>query len=272
MKMPVNTFKQALRNGQPQIGLWVGLADSYVAELLATTGFDWLLIDAEHAPNDPRSVLRQLQAVAPYPSHAIVRPVHGSVELIKRYLDLGVQTLLIPMVETAEQAARMVAATRYPTAGIRGVGSALARSSRWNQIDGYLHRSDEQICVLVQVESVSALEALEAIAAVPGVDGVFFGPADLSASMGLIGKPTDPAVQAAIAQGIATVVKAGKAAGCLSSDNQIARDYLTQGATFVAVGVDTSLLVKAASQLAAAFKAGRNATGTAVPSKTDSSY
>src|SRR6266404_922072 len=123
----------------------------------ATTGFDWLLIDAEHAPNDSRSVLRQLQAIAPYPVHAIVRPVHGSVELIKRYLDLGVQTVLIPMVETAEQAALMVAATRYPTRGIRGVGSALARSSRWNQIDGYLHRCDEQMCVLVQVESVAAL-------------------------------------------------------------------------------------------------------------------
>jgi 4-hydroxy-2-oxoheptanedioate aldolase len=254
MQMPANVFKQALQNGRPQIGLWVGLADSYVAELLATTGFDWLLIDAEHAPNDSRSILRQLQAIAPYPVHAIVRPVHGSVELIKRYLDLGVQTVLIPMVETAEQAALMVAATRYPTRGIRGVGSALARSSRWSQIDGYLHRSDEQMCVLVQVESVAALKALEAIAAVPGVDGVFFGPADLSASMGLIGKPTHPAVQTAIAQGIATVVKAGKAAGCLSSDNQTARDYLAQGATFVAVGVDTSLLVKAASQLAAAFK------------------
>jgi 4-hydroxy-2-oxoheptanedioate aldolase len=259
MQMPVNSFKQALRNGRPQIGLWVGLADSYVAELLATTGFDWLLIDAEHAPNDPRGVLRQLQAVAPYPVHAIVRPVHGSVELIKSYLDLGVQTLLIPMVETAEQAALVVAATRYPTAGIRGVGSALARSSRWNQIDGYLQRSDQQMCVLVQVESIAALGNLQAIAAVPGVDGVFFGPADLSASMGLIGKPTDPAVQAAIAQGIATVVKVGKAAGCLSSDNQIARDYLAQGATFVAVGVDTSLLVKAASQLAAAFKRDPNA-------------
>jgi 4-hydroxy-2-oxoheptanedioate aldolase len=272
MQMPVNVFKHALQNGRPQIGLWVGLADAYVAELLATTGFDWLLIDAEHAPNDSRSVLRQLQAIAPYPVHAIVRPVHGSVELIKRYLDLGVQTVLIPMVETAEQAALMVAATRYPTRGIRGVGSALARSSRWNQIDGYLHRSDEQMCVLVQVESVAALKALEAIAAVPGVDGVFFGPADLSASMGLIGKPTDPAVQTAIAQGIATVVKAGKAAGCLSSDNQTARDYLAQGATFVAVGVDTSLLVKAASQLAAAFKGQSNAAGTAVPSKPDTSY
>jgi 4-hydroxy-2-oxoheptanedioate aldolase len=138
MQMPVNAFKLALQKKQPQIGLWVGLADSYAAELLAGSGFDWLLIDTEHAPNDPRSVLRQLQAIAPYPVHPIVRPVHGSVELIKQYLDLGVQTLIIPMVETAEQAAQMVAATRYPPRGIRGVGSALARSSRWNQIEGYL--------------------------------------------------------------------------------------------------------------------------------------
>jgi 4-hydroxy-2-oxoheptanedioate aldolase len=256
VKIPVNAFKRALQSGKPQIGLWVGLADSYVAELLATTGFDWLLIDAEHAPNDPRSVLRQLQAVAPYPVHAAVRPVHGGVELIKQYLDLGAQTLLIPMVETAEQAALMVAATRYPPRGIRGVGSALARASRWTQIDGYLQGSDEEMCVLVQVESVAALENLAAIAAVPGVDGVFFGPADLSASMGLLGKPTAPAVHAAIRAGIATVVKAGKAAGCLSSDRQIAREYLEWGASFVAVGVDTTLLVKAASELAAAFKSG----------------
>jgi 4-hydroxy-2-oxoheptanedioate aldolase len=258
MQMPVNQFKRAIRNKQQQIGLWLGLADSYAAELFASAGFDWLLIDAEHAPNDPRSVLRQLQAVAPYPVHPIVRPVNGSVELIKQYLDLGVQTLLIPMIETAEQAALMVAATRYPTRGIRGVGSALARASRWNQIEGYLNRCDEEMCVLVQIESVAALANLEAILAVPGVDGVFFGPADLAASMGLIGRPTDPAVQAAIARGIATVAGAGKAAGCLSGNQQVVRDYLTQGATFVAVGVDTSLIVKAATELASGFK------GTAV--------
>ena len=257
MQIPVNVFKQALQQGRPQIGLWVGLADAYVAELLASTGFDWLVIDAEHAPNDPRSVLHQLQAVAPYPVHPVVRPVHGSVELIKQYLDIGAQTLLIPMVETAEQAALMVAATRYPTRGIRGVGSALARASRWNQIDDYLHRCDEEMCVLVQVESVTALANLEAIAAVPGVDGVFFGPSDLSASMGLIGKPMDPSVQSAIADGIATVTQAGKAAGCLTGDPRVARDYLAQGATFVAVGVDTSLLVKAAADLAASFKGAR---------------
>jgi len=262
MQLPTNVFKHALRQGRPQIGLWVGLADAYVAELLATTGFDWLLIDAEHAPNDPRSVLSQLQAVAPYPVHPIVRPVCGTVELIKQYLDIGVQTLLIPMVETAEQARQVVAATRYPTRGVRGVGSALARASRWNQIDDYLRRSDDEICVIVQVESANALTQLERIAAVDGVDGVFFGPADLAGSMGLLGKPSDPAVQAAVMQGIATVKEAGKAAGTLTSDRKLARQYLDQGAQFVAVGVDTSILVKAAKELAAQFT---GAPGSSAP-------
>jgi len=265
LELPVNAFKRALRLGKPQIGLWVGLADAYVAELLATTGFDCLVIDGEHAPNDVRSVLAQLQAMAPYPVHPMVRPVYGSIELIKQYLDIGVQTLLIPMVETAEQARQMVAATRYPTRGVRGVGSALARSSRWNQIDDYLRRSDEEMCVFVQVESKSALANLESIAAVDGVDGVFFGPADLAASMGLLGKPSDAKVQDAIASGIATVRKAGKAAGTLTADRKLAHQYLAQGALFVAVGVDTTLLVKAAKDLAAEFTgASRGAPGDAV--------
>jgi 4-hydroxy-2-oxoheptanedioate aldolase len=266
MQLPTNLFKQALRRGKPQIGLWVGLADAYVAELLATAGFDCLVIDAEHAPNDPRSVLDQLQAMAPYPVHPIVRPVCGSVELIKQYLDIGAQTLIIPMVETPEQARQMVAATRYPTRGVRGVGSALARASRWNQIDDYLRRSDDEICVFVQVESVKALTHLESIAAVDGVDGVFFGPADLAASMGLLGKPSDPAVRAAILQGIASVKKAGKAAGTLTADRQLAHEYLAQGALFVAVGVDTSILIKAAKELSAEF------TGASRSIATDGGY
>jgi 4-hydroxy-2-oxoheptanedioate aldolase len=253
MQMPNNVFKQALREGRPQIGLWVGLADSYAAELLATTGFDCLVIDAEHAPNDPRSVLGQLQAIAPYPVHPIVRPVSGTAELIKQYLDIGAQTIIVPMVETAAQAKDVVAATRYPTRGVRGVGSALARASRWNRIDDYLRRSDAEMCVLVQVESLAGMANLESIAAVEGVDGVFFGPADLAASMGLIGRPADPAVQAAISRGIAAVIRAGKAAGTLTPDRKLAREYLNQGALFVAVGADTSLLIKAAQELAAEF-------------------
>jgi 4-hydroxy-2-oxoheptanedioate aldolase len=173
--------------------------------------------------------------------------------LIKQYLDVGAQTLIIPMVETAQEAAQMVAATRYPTRGVRGVGSALARSSRWNQIDNYLERSDDEMCVFVQVESVRAMNNLEQIAAIDGVDGVFFGPADLAASMGMLGKPADPAVQKAIGEGIGAVVRSGKAAATLTSDRALARRYLDQGALFVAVGVDTSILVKAAKELAQEF-------------------
>jgi 4-hydroxy-2-oxoheptanedioate aldolase len=253
MQIPRNTFKDALRQQRPQIGLWVGLAAANAAEALAATGFDWLLLDGEHAPNDPRSVLAQLRAVAPYPVHPVVRPVQGEVALVKQYLDIGAQTLLIPMVDTAEQAERMVKAMRYPPAGLRGVGAALARASRWNQVEGYLDAADEQMCLLVQAESVQALEQLDAIAAVEGVDGVFFGPADLSASMGWRGRPGHPAVQEAILDGIARVRAAGKAPGILATDPALARRYLEAGALFVAVGVDTTLLVQAATTLARGF-------------------
>ncbi|MEX8494695.1 4-hydroxy-2-oxoheptanedioate aldolase [Sphaerotilus sp.] len=257
MQIPRNTFRDALRAGQPQIGLWVGLADATAAEALAGTGYDWLLLDGEHAPNDPRSVLDQLRAVAPYPVHPIVRPVQADVALVKQYLDIGAQTLLIPMIDTAEQAARMVRAMRYPPEGIRGLGAALARASRWNQVDDYLDRANDEMCLLVQVETVEAARNLTAIAAVDGVDGVFFGPADLSASMGFRGQPGHPEVQRVILDGIATVRAAGKAPGILATDPALAQCYLDAGALFVAVGVDTSLLVKAAADLARRFKAGQ---------------
>ncbi|MBW9107447.1 4-hydroxy-2-oxoheptanedioate aldolase [Paraburkholderia phenoliruptrix] len=256
MEMPRNTFKAALKDGRLQIGLWIGLADPYAAELLAGAGFDWLLIDGEHAPNDVRQILSQLQAVAPYPVHPVVRTVIGDVPLIKQFLDIGAQTLLVPVVESAEQAAQMVAATRYPPNGIRGVGSALARSSRWNQVDDYLRQADAEMCVLVQVETSAGLEQLDAIAAVDGVDGVFFGPADLSASMGFLGQPGHPEVQRTILDGIRRVRAAGKAAGILSADPTLARRYIEAGASFVAVGVDTTLLVRAARELATYFKNG----------------
>jgi 4-hydroxy-2-oxoheptanedioate aldolase len=261
MDMPHNRFKAALREGRTQIGLWVALAHGYAAELLAPAGFDWLLLDAEHAPNDPRSVLPQLQALAAYPVHPIVRPVCNDVALIKQYLDLGVQTLLIPMVDTPAEAAAAVAATRYPPHGIRGVGAAVARASRWNRIADYVHLCNEQMCVLVQVESVHGIGNLAAIAAVEGVDGVFFGPADLAASMGLLGRPLDPLVQSAIENGIATVRAAGKAAGSIMSDRRMAQRYLDLGATFMAVGLDTMLLVDAAAEVAAAFKTGAASGG-----------
>lgn len=254
MECVQNRFKRALAQGKPQFGLWAALADAYVVELLATAGFDWLLIDNEHAPNDVRSTLAQLQAVAAYASHPVVRPVRSDSALIKQLLDIGAQTLLLPMIDTAEQAADAVAATRYPPQGIRGVGSALARASRWNRIPDYLDTAANELCVLVQVETVQGMENLPAIAAVDGVDGVFFGPSDLSASMGLLGKPGDASVREAIRHGIGTVRDAGKAAGVLAPDREIATDYLAAGATFVAVGTDTGLLSRAAADLAASYK------------------
>ncbi len=254
MSLPQNHFKRALAEGKPQFGLWAALADAYVTELLATAGFDWLLIDNEHAPNDVRSTLAQLQAVAAYASHPVVRPVRSDTALIKQLLDIGAQTLLLPMIDTAGQATEAVAATRYPPQGIRGVGSALARASRWNRIPDYLNTAADELCVLVQVETVRGMENLPAIAAVDGIDGVFFGPADLSASMGLLGQPGDASVREAIRHGIHIARNAGKAAGVLAPDPAIAADYLAAGATFVAVGTDTGLLSRAAADLAASYK------------------
>ncbi|MBD9467003.1 4-hydroxy-2-oxoheptanedioate aldolase [Pseudomonas sp. Pdm06] len=254
MDMPINTFKQRLRSGEAQIGLWLGLADAYCAELAANAGFDWLLIDGEHAPNDLRTLLGQLQAVAPYPGQPVIRPVVGDTALIKQVLDIGVQTLLVPMVESADQARELVRAIHYPPQGVRGVGSALARASRWNSIPGYLNKADEQMCLLVQIESREGLANLDAIAAVEGVDGVFIGPADLSASMGFRGNPGHPQVQAAIEDAIARIRQAGKAAGILSADEKLARRYIELGAAFVAVGVDTTVLMRGLQTLAATFK------------------
>lgn len=252
--LPPNPFKQALRERRPQIGLWVGLADGYVAELLASVGYDWLLIDAEHAPNDLRTILSQLQGAARHPAHAVVRPPSDDPVLIKQILELGVQTLLLPMVESAEQARDIVRATRYPPGGIRGVGSSLARASLWNQYPRYLDEADDQMCVLVQVESAAGLEQVEAIAAVDGVDGVFFGPADLSASLGLRGQPFHPRVQGAIERGLQQVHAAGKASGALCVDVARAKELIGLGLGFVGVGVDTTLLVRSASQLLGQFR------------------
>ena len=249
----MNTFKQALAARQAQVGLWLSMASPYSAEACATTGFQWLLIDGEHAPNDVRSTLAQLQAMAPYGAQPVVRAVEGSTALIKQLLDIGVQNLLVPMVDTPEQARALVAATRYPPEGVRGVGAAVARASRWGARRDYLHEANGEVCLLVQAETVTALQNLQAICAVDGVDGVFIGPADLAASMGHRGNPGHPEVQAAVEQAITTIVASGKAAGTLTGDAQLARRYLELGASFVAVGIDITLMVQAARKLSADF-------------------
>lgn len=256
MSAPINAFKQAIQSGDSaQIGLWLGLANSYTAELLAGAGFDWLLIDAEHAPNDLQTILGQLQAMAPFPVTPIVRPPWPDAVRIKQILDLGAQTILAPMVESGAQAADVVAATRYPPQGIRGVGSALARASAFNRTPQYLHTANEQMCVLIQIETPKGVEALDDILAVDGVDGVFIGPSDLSASMGHIGNPAHPDVQAVIEESIAKIVAAGKAPGILIADQTLAQRYIELGAMFVGVGTDTGLLMKSSNELAAKFKA-----------------
>jgi 4-hydroxy-2-oxoheptanedioate aldolase len=255
-----NAFKEALARGESPIGLWLSLAQPYTTEVCATAGFDWLLIDGEHAPNDVRSTLAQLQAAAPYGSHPVVRVVQGDAALVKQMLDIGVQTLLVPMVETPEQARAMVAATRYPPEGIRGVGAAVARASRWAMRPDYLDRANDEACLLVQAESVLALQNLDAICAIDGVDGVFIGPADLAASMGYRGNPGHPQVQVAIDDAICRIAASGKAAGTLTGDLTLARHYLSIGARFVAVGIDVTLLAQATRRLAREF-----GLGTAAP-------
>ena len=268
MHTPTNSFKQALAQGEAQIGLWLGLANAYTAEILAGTGYDWLLVDGEHAPNDLRSILHQLQAIASASSalppgarapHAVARVPVGDTALIKQYLDIGAQTLLVPMVDTPEQAQQLVRATRYAPEGVRGMGSALARSSRWQAYPRYVHEANQQVYLLVQAETVEAMANLDAIAATPGVDGVFIGPADLSASMGHPGNPGHPDVQAAIHDGITRILRAGKAPGILATNEAQARQWLAAGALFVAVGVDTMLLTSAAQTLLARFRTGAEA-------------
>ena len=269
MQTPVNLFKQALKNRQAQIGFWVSLANSHSTEICAGAGFDWLLLDSEHAPNDLRSVLAQLQTIAAYPASQVVcRVPIGDSTLIKQYLDLGAQNILVPMVDTPEQARALVQACRYPPDGFRGMAGA--RASRWGRYPQYAKEANAQICLLVQAETRLALSNLDAIVATEGVDGVFIGPADLSASMGHVGNSGHPEVQAAIEDAITRITHTGKAAGILTPDTALAKRYLELGATFVAVGLDTLLLVRGTNALVSQFK---GAPATVVPAPSgDKTY
>jgi 4-hydroxy-2-oxoheptanedioate aldolase len=254
--LPLNTFKAALARGDLQIGLWSSLCSSIAAEVVAYSGFEWILIDTEHSPNEPLLVLAQLQAMQAGRAAPIVRPAWNDLVLIKRSLDLGAQTLLIPFVQTAEEAQRAVASCRYPPAGIRGI-TTTSRGSCYGRITDYLERANAEICVLVQIETREALEEVEAIASVEGVDGVFIGPADLSASLGHIGDPRHPEVQAAIEDAAKRLTALGKPAGILGPTEAEARRYIEWGYRFVAVGSDLGLLAKNADALAKAFKPAR---------------
>lgn len=249
-----NPFKAGLLQGEAQIGLWLSSTSSYMAEIAATSGYDWLLIDGEHAPNTIQDLYHQLQAIAPYASQPVIRPVEGNRSLIKQVLDIGARTLLIPMVDTAEQAREIVSATRYPPLGTRGVGAGVARAARWGRVENYMALANDELCLLIQVESKTALDNLDAILEVEGIDGVFIGPADLSASLGYPDNAGHPEVQRIVEQSIRRIRAAGKAAGFLAVDPEMAHNALAWGANFVAVGVDTNLYTRALDTRLAMFR------------------
>ncbi|MBL4811593.1 MAG: HpcH/HpaI aldolase/citrate lyase family protein [Rhodobacteraceae bacterium] len=242
MPAPINTFKAALARDAQLIGLWLGLANAYTAEIAALSGFDWLLIDGEHAPNDLRTIMEQLAVMQGYPVAAVVRPPTGDRVLIKQYLDIGVQSFLVPMVESAAQAQEIVRSVCYPPRGVRGVGASLGRASRFNAIGDYQATADAQICVLVQVESRAGIAELDGILAVDGVDGVFIGPADLAADMGFAGDLGAAEVQAVVVDALGRINAAGKASGILSMDPELLRGYRAMGVNFIAVGTDVGAL------------------------------
>ncbi|WP_038367769.1 aldolase/citrate lyase family protein [Bosea sp. UNC402CLCol] len=248
MKLPSNRFLASIRSGQPQIGLWLSLASGYATEAVAGAGFDWLLIDTEHSPNDLSSVLTQLQVLAAHPVTPIVRPDWNDPVLVKRLLDIGAPGLLFPMVQSPEEAARAVAATRYPPHGIRGV-SGCTRANGFARMSDYFSRIEEETAVLVQVETRAAIAQALETGRVEGVDGVFFGPADIAADIGLLGKPSDPAVWDVIRPAARKLIEAGIPVGTLVFDPAFARSLVAEGFSFVACGSDAVLLARGADSL-----------------------
>jgi 2-keto-3-deoxy-L-rhamnonate aldolase RhmA len=249
-----NAFKRHLAAGETLIGCWCSLANPITTEVLGIAGFDWLLLDGEHSPNDVRTFIPQLMALKDSASAPIVRPSWNETVEIKRLLDAGFYNFLIPFVQTADDARRAVAATRYPPEGVRGV-SGLTRATRFGRVEGYFRRASEELCLIVQVETQAALDELESIAGVDGVDGVFIGPADLAASLGYPGEPNNPAVQAAVVDAIRRIRACNKPAGILSPDTAFAQRCIEIGTTFTAVAIDIGILARGAEKLAQQFRA-----------------
>lgn len=282
MSLPEPFATRVTASERPQIGLWVCSASPLVAEIVAGSGVDWVLVDAEHSPNELQTILNQLYAMSAYPVAPVVRPPIGDTVVIKQYLDLGVQNLLVPMVDTAEQARELVRAVRYPgqwgdehpgaaatgsspaarpspaDRGVRGVGASLARSSRWNRVEGYLGGASATVSLIVQIESAAAVANVEEILAVDGVDAIFIGPADLAGSMGLLGQPSHPDVVEAAMSAIRAAKAAGKPAGINAFVAEDAERYLAEGASFAAVGADVSILARATEALADHFIGSRS--------------
>jgi 4-hydroxy-2-oxoheptanedioate aldolase len=253
MELNRNAFKHALAEGRLQIGLWSTLCSNIVAEIIGDSGYDWILLDTEHSPNELPGLLSQLQAMSRGTATPIVRPAWNDAVAIKRIMDIGVQSLLVPFVQNVEEARAAAAATRYPPLGMRGTAGS-SRASRYGRVTDYLKKANDEVCLLVQVETRSALDQIEAIAKVDGIDGVFIGPSDLAASLGHIGNQQHPEVQKAIESAAKRLKSVGKAAGILTPNEEEAKRYISWGYTFVAVGADNGLLRGAADALVKKFK------------------
>jgi 4-hydroxy-2-oxoheptanedioate aldolase len=254
MDLPINRFKRAIMAGEPQLGVWSSMASNISTEVLAGAGFDWILLDAEHAPNDVQSVLGQLQAMMEHTTSAVVRvPFNDKIE-IKRYLDAGVQSFLVPMVDTPEEAQAAVSYTRFPPRGVRGF-AGVSRASRFGRIADYHPRAHEEICIIAQIESQPGLDNIEAIAEVEGIDGLFIGPGDLSAALGYLGKQNHPKMVEIIERSIARIIATSRPAGILMTDETLARRYMKAGCVFTAVGLDTAILARGAEALVLKYKA-----------------
>lgn len=256
-----NRFKARLHNGDDMLGLWFGLANNIAAEICAQSGFEWMLIDAEHSPLTDKDVLSCLQAVAPYNINPIVRPVSGDKNVLKRLCDVGVQTFLVPMIDTAEEAGAVVSAVRYPPSGTRGLGTSMARAARWNMTPDYFARANDEMCVILQIETKAGLSNLKEIAAVEGVDAVFIGPSDLGAALGYPGQPSHADVVATVSQAIKDICAAGKPAGTLAVTSELVKTYRAAGASFIGVGSDCGVLAKGVQRLYDSFAQGNNAKG-----------
>ena len=256
-----NKFKQRLQSGDEMLGLWFGLANNIAAEVCAQSGFDWLLIDSEHSPLSDKDILSCLQAVAPYEINPLVRPVSGDKNVLKRLCDVGVQTFLVPMIDDAKQAAAVVSAVRYPPSGTRGLGTSMARAARWNMTPDYFTRANDEMCVILQIETKVGLKNLKKIAKVEGVDAVFIGPSDLGAALGYPGKPSHPEVVNAVSEAIKDIRTCGKPAGVLAVTSELVEVYKKAGASFIGVGSDCGVLAKGVQRLYENFSSGIDAMG-----------
>jgi len=250
MEIRKNRIKKYFQQGKSTFGIWNAISDTYVAEICGGAGFDWVLVDAEHAPYDPTSILHSIQALASHNTGIMVRPPSHDATYIKKLLDFGVQSFLIPLVETKEQAELLVSAIHYPPKGIRGVGAGESRAAQWSRVKDYYKKVSDELCLMVQVESIVGLQNIEAISSVDGIDGVFIGPADLAATMNMLGRSTHDDVRKEVRRGLSAIVDAGKVAGTLALEEKIIQEYLDAGASFIGIGIDSDLLARRSEELA----------------------